>query len=140
MKTYYWLLAIALFSLAGCAPNTVKGVKDSAAGTVKFHTAQNYQKTYKTILDQARECYSGALLLGGTRVDGDLFSELRRGEVAVAAEGLAGQNVYLVAEVSAAGDGADVTIWHAMSTHRGAAQAMREWVEVGSTACSPAAG
>lgn len=115
MKKIFLLLFLFLL---GCAPGTVKGVKENPAGIISFETDQTYEAAYRKASEFARTFETG--FLGGANmvVHCDLYHDIKKGEISVALHNIFGdKTVYLVTEIEDRGQGKSfVTIFYSLST------------------------
>lgn len=122
--------ALVLIGLAGCAPATTQGVRDlGAERTYRFDSNEGYQKTYRTILDQARKCHQGGLITAQMVVQGDLYHDTMSGTISVALHGGLGVDTYQVIDVSAVEDNASHVIAHySMGSVKKQGDLLKRWV------------
>lgn len=137
MRNYgiIWILFIAF---VGCAPATVQGLRESHADRYEFIADENYQSVYRKVLYQARKCYQTGLITAQMVVQGDLFHDLKSGNVSVALHGGLGVDTYLTVDVYGLDEKTSrVVVYYALATWRSAARAVKEWVQEDSTQCRP---
>lgn len=137
-ETLFWLILFAsiFYLFFGCAPSTVQGLRDDPAGKISFEVDQNYQDVYRKILTPARDCYQTGLITAQQVVQGDLFTDTRRGNVTVAMHGGAGVATYLTIDIAALSDmKTKVTAYYAFQNSERNARAIELWVKNNSTAC-----
>jgi hypothetical protein len=91
---------------------------------------RNYQPVYRTILEQSRECFQGSHLFGVQEVvQGDIYSDIQRGNVSVAQHNpMFGVNTYLAIDISALNDNATkVEAYYAFEAWKPMANAVEQW-------------
>ena len=136
MKTIFVIL-IALSSVA-CAPATVEGLRKDHANSYAFEIEENYQPIYRKILSAARKCYQTGMITAQMVVQGDLYHDIKSGNVTVALHGGFGVDTHMTVDISALNDEKTrIVVFNAVSTWNSAARAVREWVEENSTKCMP---
>lgn len=137
--TLIFVVAISAIT-SGCAPATVKGLRENHAGTIVFDADQNYQAVYRTVLESARRCHQTGLITAQMVVDGDLYTDIEEGTVSVALHGGFGVDTHLAIDIKAVDKlRTSVTVYHALGTWRKAASTVQEWVLDGSSECMPRA-
>ena len=130
-------MAIALTAvLAGCAPATMQELRRKPGGEAKFQSPENYQLVYRTILNNARRCYQTGLVTAQMIVQGDLYTDIKTGEVTVALHGGLGVSTYLGIDIRAIGDEMTEVKIFSSSSNLAAARAVRAWVDKKSEGCS----
>ena len=125
--------------LSGCAPSTIQGLRDSPAGVLMFEVNENYQSVYRKIITPARDCWQqgASLLTAQTDVQGELYSDIRKGNVTVTMRGPAGAHTFLTIDVAALLDSkTKITTYYALRGSLPRAQAVELWVKQNSTECS----
>lgn len=126
----------AAAALAGCAPATMQGLREKPGGSGSFEAAQDYQRVYRTVLDNARRCYQHGMVTATMVVQGDLFTDTRTGVVTVALHGGMGVDTHLGVDVKSLGENrTQVTTYHAMSGWSDSPAMVRQWVLDGSAEC-----
>ena len=138
METLHKIIALFLACLqtAACAPTTMQDVREKHSGEYTFAVHEPYQKVYRTILYQARKCFATGMITAQMVVDGDLFTDLKTGNVSVALHGGAGVNTFLVIDIKESTDmSTAVTVYNSVGTWEKPAKAVEEWVIDGSTEC-----
>jgi len=130
-------ICITLFIVA-CAPATIEGLRKNHANSYTFEVNENYQPVYRKILSVARKCYQGGMLTAQMMVQGDLYHDIKSGNVTIALHGGLGVDTHITIDVSALKkEKTKIVVFNAISTWNSAAQAVREWAEESSTECSP---
>lgn len=136
MKTMFVIL-IALSSVA-CAPATIEGLRKDHANSYTFEVGENYQPIYRKILSTARKCYQTGMITAQMVVQGDLYHDIKSGNVTVALHGGFGVDTHMTIDISALNDEKTrIVVFNAISTWNSAGRAVREWVEENSTQCRP---
>ena len=136
MKTIVSMFAA--LSVVACAPATIEGLRDDHASSYTFEIDENYQPVYRKILSTARKCYQTGMITAQMVVQGDLYHDIRMGNVTVALHGGFGVDTHMTIDISALDDErTQVVVFNAISTWDSAARAVREWVEDNSTECIP---
>lgn len=126
---------IALLIVA-CAPATIEGLKKNHANSYSFDVNENYQPVYREILSTARKCYQTGMVTAQMMVQGDLYHDIKSGNVTVALHGGFGVDTHMTIDISALNnEKTKVVVFNALSTWNPAAQAVRKWVEENSTEC-----
>jgi hypothetical protein len=122
--------------LSACAPATIQGLKAQHAGKLAFEIDQNYQSVYRSIVTQARTCYQAGMITAQMIVQGDLYTDIRSGNVTVALHGGLGIDTYLTIDITAIGDNkTSVQTYYATDTWHNGAGAVERWVKNKSTEC-----
>lgn len=131
-------IAFAAALLAGCAPPTLQGLRENPAGTTRFEVGQNYQQVYRTVIANARKCYQGSAgPMAQNVVTGDLYTDIRSGEISVALHGAAGVDTYLGIDIKAlADDRTEVRTYYRPSTWASSAAGVESMLRGGSE-CRP---
>lgn len=133
---YYGIVLILLVVINGCAPATSQRLRENHAGKYEFTANENYQSVYRKVLYQSRECHSIVIIAAPMIVQGDLFQDLKSGNVTVALHTAYGVDTHLTVDVSALDDKTtNIVVYNAFSTWNSAAKAVREWILYNSTEC-----
>ena len=128
---------VLLVAGAGCAPATIQGLRDNHGGRYEFIANENYQSVYRKVLYQARNCHQAGGIGAQWVVQGDLFHDLKSGNVTFALHGVLSVSTILTVDVSALDDKTtNVIVYYVYSTWGSAARAVREWVLENSTECT----
>lgn len=128
--------AILLVMLAGCAPATVQGLREQHAGKLVFEVEENYQSVYRKVITPARNCWQAGLITAQMVVQGEMYTDIRQGNVTVALHGGFGIDTYLTIDVAALSDSKTrVTTYYAFENSTGSAKAVEFWVKQNSTEC-----
>jgi hypothetical protein len=101
-------LAIALpgsVVLAGCFASTPKQFEEVARSVVTLDVASNYQATYRKVLTNARQCWSVGMIGGAMVVTGDLYTDIRSGQIQVGVHGGLGIMLDAVFDIKAVDEG-----------------------------------
>lgn len=135
MKTI--LSIFVALSVVACAPATIEELRNDHASSYTFEIDENYQSVYRKVLSTARKCYQTGMIGGQMVVQGDLYHDIRTGNVTVALHGF-GVDTHMTIDISALDDErTKIVVFNAFSTWDSAARAVREWVEHNSTECRP---
>ena len=130
------LLALS-FALAGCAPATLQGLREKPAGQASFEVRQNYQRVYRTVINNARRCWQTGMVTAQVVVQGDLYTDIRTAEITVALHGAVGVDTHLGIDIKAIEeDRTEIRVYYAMSGGARSAKAIERWVKDGATECS----
>ena len=124
-------LAILGLSLVtyGCAPATLQGLRENPSGRSKIEVAQNYQNVYRRVLTNARKCWQTGMITAQMVVTGDLYTDLKTGEISVALHGGLGVDTYLGIEMKAIdAERTEVQIYNALATWERSAKLVQQWV------------
>ena len=135
-----WSVVPTVLALAivACAPATIEGLRNNHANRYTFQVNENYQPVYRKILSAARKCYQTGLITAQMVVQGDLYHDIRKGNVTVALHGGLGVDTHMAIDISSLDhEKTEIVVFNAISTWNSAAQAVREWVEENSIACRP---
>jgi len=138
LESVFWLAVIGLIFLwlSACAPSTIQGLRENYAGKVSFEVDENYKSVYRKVLTPARDCWQGGLITAQMVVQGDLYTDTRRGNVTVALHGGAGVDTYFTIDMMALSDiKTRVTVYHAFRNQERAARAVELWVKDNATVC-----
>jgi hypothetical protein len=134
MKSLF--VALVFAALTGCAPETVADLRNKHAGKLTFEIEKNYQPVYRSIIERARSCFEGAAIAAQEIVQGDLYTDLRSGNVSVAMQSIGGVNNYLTIDITALSDNSTkVETYYAYSGQLRTAQVIEKWVRDGSNEC-----
>lgn len=137
------MLRLALFLsaavLAGCAPISPQALRQEAGGRVEFVAQVSYQEAYRRAISQMRRCYQGGgVIVAPTVVQGDLYTDIQRGEISIAIMGIAGAMNTVVVDIDAAGDSSSkVTTYYWIATWAQVADAVRLWINERYLDCNP---
>lgn len=93
-----WIV-IAVFMLGGCAAESIKDLKESPHRSEKIVIEQNYQRTYKNLLDKVGECFSDGF--GGMFVRHVLLSDLRTASISYVHGTPVGNKYFIHIEITA---------------------------------------
>jgi hypothetical protein len=106
------VLFVALMLVTGCVTTAQELINTSQyKKTIKLD--QNYQAAYRDILTVLRNCYAGPInLVVSTKVEGQLYSDLKFGEISWFQDNLAAIH-HAYVKIAKAGDGSEVTIYAA---------------------------
>jgi len=131
----FLVLILILAQFSGCS-RTVKELRERDQ-TVIFLAKEPYQMVYKKIIEQARQCYQIGATMGHFVVQGDPYSDVRKGVVTIARTQSTTASVRndISADIEAVSDDfTRVTVYHD-GAHRFIAENMAKWVMYGSTNC-----
>lgn len=113
----------------GCAPATIQGLKERHSGSYSFTVDENYQSVYRKILTKARACYQTGMITAQMVVAGDLYNDIKKGDISVALHGGLGVDTYLYTEIKAIDENkSNVDVYYALDTWKKAANAVKAWV------------
>lgn len=139
---YRFCIFIFLFLLLfGCAPATFEGLKeDRNVGRYQFESQKNYQEVFRIVVNKMRECtQSAALFGGGTTVQGDLYTDIKKGEITLVNLTAFGSNVPMGISITSIDDtktAVDIYYYFAsMPAWKRSAEIVEEWVEKGYQKC-----
>lgn len=137
MKVPRKTVALALICLlTACAPATMQGVREKHSGEYSFTANESYQAVYRTVLHQARDCFATGMITAQVIVDGDLYTDIKSGNISVALHGGAGVDTYLVIDIKeSTPTSSKVTVYNSLSTWERSARAVEGWILHGSTEC-----
>jgi hypothetical protein len=117
----------------------MQGVREKHSGEYTFKASEPYQAVYRTVLHQARECFATGMITAQMVVDGDLYTDIKSGNVSVALHGGAGVDTYLVIDIKeSTSTSSSVTVYNSLSTWERPARAVESWVLHGATECKAA--
>ena len=124
--------------LVGCGSSQKRAektpVKDHLVEYV-FEVDQNYQAVYRHILSQARACVK-PVFTGKMIVYGELFSDIKAADIAVALKGFFSENRHLQIKIEeAANNKTKVEVSNKFRKWNAYARAVKAWVVDKSTAC-----
>ena len=131
----FLVLIFILAQLPGCS-RTVKELRERDQ-TVIFLAKEPYQTVYKQITEQARQCYQIGATMGHFVVQGNTYSDVRKGVITIARiQSMTGSvRNDISANIEAVSDDLTrVTVYHD-GAHRFIAENMANWVLYGSTNC-----
>jgi len=130
-------IALACSALIGCAPATLSKLKESQSNVYEFRVAQNYQPVYRTVTDNARECWQTGLITAQMVVQSDLFTDIRKGQVAVALHGGLGVSTYLGIDIEAVSESeSTVRVYAYNDPWAKNGQRVRKWLDGSGGKCS----
>jgi hypothetical protein len=95
------IISIFIFVIiSACTPSTAGGVRALDASKQRsFDVEQNYQKVYRTLLEQMRYCDQANMLTANMQIDGDLYNDIKTGTISQTLVGIGYTNVYQVIDV-----------------------------------------
>lgn len=129
MLKYLFVLVLSILSISGCAPNSSRELKTGYAQHYQFETDKNYQQVYRTIKNKATDCYAESGIGGQIVVQGDLYADIKKGEVVVALHGGFGIDTHLAVDLAASENETTlVDVYNALSTWNDMADAVKKWV------------
>jgi hypothetical protein len=129
-------IILVLLAVVGCAPATTQGLRENHAGKYEFIANEQYEAVYRKVLYQARKCHQPGVIAAQMLAQGDLFHDIKTGNVTVAMHAAYGVDTLLTVDISALDDKTtNVVVYNALSTWENSARAVREWVLENSTAC-----
>ena len=120
---------IAVFCLTaitcyGCAPESVKQLKERHAGKETFEIDKNYQEVYRNILEGARERDPGL------DVNGDLYTDIRAGNVTIKVSPPSPIAVFQTIDIEALSEAkTKVTVYYAFGTWKNSPKQVKAWAE-----------
>lgn len=124
------VLIIIFFLLGGCAPGTAQGLRDKYSGKFVFKVDENYQSVYRKIVTQARNHFQTGLITAQMVVQGDIYTDIKSGNVTIALHGGLGVDTYMTIDINALSDNQTrVTTYYALGTWESSAKAVEEWVK-----------
>lgn len=127
---------VAAVALTACGPATMQELRASPNLKARFEVPTNYQAAYRTVLDNSRRCWQGAITTAQMVVQGDLYTDIRSGHISVALHGGFGVVTYAGIDLKATGDAqTDVQVYAAQSNWD-TSKMVKAWLENGSTSCS----
>lgn len=130
------LVILAVFFL-GCAPATVQKLRENPTGQSSFETNENYQSVYRKIVTNARRCYQGGMITAQMVVQGDLYTDIKKGNVSIALHGGLGISTYANVDIEAiTEDKTKVIIYYGMGSWEGITRVVEAWIKQGSDKCS----
>ena len=137
MKKIAAFAGIALV-LTGCvtAPPTLRQLRQKPGSTHSFVLHKDYQSVYRAVLTQARGCLQAGIGGGGQlAVNGDLFPNLKSGEITVGIVGALGSAIYNGIDVREIADGqTEVRTYSWGGNGESSTALIRSWAE-GSENC-----
>ena len=128
---------VVLFLLTACAPSTVKALKDDPSGRISFDVPLNYQGVYRTVLERAQTCYTSGLITAYTTAQGNLYSDIKEGDVSIETHGGLGISVYAAINIKSVSENETrVTTFYASSTWKNTPDIVANWIKNNSNECS----
>jgi outer membrane biogenesis lipoprotein LolB len=95
-------------ALAGCAGGAGVGETDRTQSTV---VQRPYQEVYRDARQYAKECFQAGLITAEMKVDADLFTDIKRGEIRIYLMGALGKQDQFEVDIEAQSkDGAKLTV------------------------------
>jgi reverse gyrase len=129
-------LAALVFAIAGCA-NTAQELRDDPSAKIAFDIERNYQPVYRAILERARRCFQFGMITAQMVVQGDLYHDIKSGNVTIALHGGLGVATYVTTDIKAISDTQTrVETFVLLSGYLSTARAVEEWAHERSTECS----
>ena len=127
----------ALGTLVGCAASTPDEARQMGPERqYSFKVDNDYQTTYKRVLDAARNCYQGPVGTAMMLVNGDIYSESKSGTVSVGMYGAVGASIYQVIDLKAIDSAStDVTAIFPMGPIEKQGFRVKAWATGSSSAC-----
>lgn len=89
---------VVALALSACAPMTAREIREQSAPE-SFVIQKNYQATYRLLLEEMRRCFQFGTLGATYIVQGDLYPDIRKGELAVTVVGGLGSMSLLLVDV-----------------------------------------
>lgn len=130
------LLMAAAIQLSSCAPRTVEAVRANYAAKYEYDVAENYQYVYKRVLEKAKKCHERGRIGAQTFVEGNLYSEMKSGDITVSVRGGFGVDIYLSINVRGLDDhNSRVQVYSGLAAANKGARAVRGWVFDNSDEC-----
>lgn len=137
LKLHSAIQFLSLIMLSGCAPATVQGLREQHAGHLTFEVGENYQSVYRKIITPAKNCWQTGLITAQMVVQGDLYTDIRQGNVTVALHGGFGVDTYLTVDVVALSDSKTrITVYYVFENQNKQAKTIERWVKQNSTDCN----
>lgn len=121
--------------LAGCFASTPKQFEEVAKSKTTLTVESNYQAAYRKVVTLARECWAAGMISGSMGVTGDLYTDIRTGQIQVGVHGGLGIMLLGVIDFQALSDSSTrVTI---SQRHENAhyAKQVRAWLAGTSEGC-----
>lgn len=132
------LVLLSCVTLAACAQATVQERVEAPIERRSFEIAQPYPHVYRAILNQARKCFHGGYTYERLYVGGDLYYDLKSGRVSVEVHGPDGIDVYMGADISAAGESkSTVEVMVGLKLWEGLSADVEGWARGTSQRCPP---
>ncbi len=137
MVTRPLILFASFVLLVGCAPNSVRELRNNYTTQSIFTVDQNYQQVYRTVLNQTRECHETGMITAQMVVKGDLYHDIKEGNVSVSLIGGFGVDTHLAIDIKALDDASSkVIVFNALQSWDKAGKAVKDWVLNNSTECT----
>ncbi|MTI13112.1 hypothetical protein [Sansalvadorimonas verongulae] len=134
MSRLYLLLIPVL--LAGCAPATHQALTRDYASKQEIRVDENYQSVYRRLQRNVRQCWETGLITAQMRVQSDLYSDIKEGNINVAVVGFAGVDTHLGIDIKGYSDGSTrVTSYNAMRTWNKVQPVIKAWAENRYSSC-----
>jgi hypothetical protein len=140
MDSMMKLLALSITAalVTACVPATVQEQRDDPIERRSFEIGQSYPTVYRAILHQARRCFHGGYAAERLYVGGDLYYDLKSGQVSVEVHTPTGIQVYLAAKVIALGETRTrVDVLIGLKLWEGLSAEVEGWVRQTSNRCVP---
>ena len=119
-----WIMIL----LTGCAASSYQALQNDPAVKDQFVIDRNYQAVYRDVLSAARQQYQGALMGGSMNVNGQLYTDIKTGEIDISISGMAGSKIYGGVTITALSDQrSEVTSYAALSTWSDFPDYVRRW-------------
>lgn len=134
MKQIFIAITAAML-LTGCFPGSTLAIKENPSATSIFRVNEGYQSVYRKIVPQMRACWETAFFSDKTVVRSDLYTDIRKAELAVEGMNALGRKrVMMLVEIDAISDTeTEVRAYQPVGTT--AVTAVRKWIFDGYTEC-----
>ena len=93
-----WRLVLLVAVLAGCAPMSAQGIRESGQKQ-SFTVSANYQAVYRTLTDEMRRCMQTGMITATVIIQADLFTDIRKGVITPTMHGGLGATPLFVVDV-----------------------------------------
>lgn len=88
--------------LSACSPMTVREIREQSAPE-SFIVQKTYQSAYRALLEEMRRCFQIGMITAAYMVQGDLYHDIRKGEISVTLVGALGPMPMLLVDIQEAG-------------------------------------
>lgn len=134
MRHVAFTLAASIL-LAGCFASTPKQFEEVARSVTTIDVAANYQATYRKVITNARQCWSVGMIGGAMVVTGDLYTDIRSGQIQVGVHGGLGIMLDAVFDIKAVDEGNTRVVISQRYEQSHYTKAIRAWLAGTSDSC-----
>lgn len=127
MKIFY--IALIPLLITACTPHTIGGVREvGPSKTISFDVPENYESTYRKLLDQQKHCNNFWMLTAQMVAEGDLFPDKKLGTISVSLRGGLGSSYYQVIDIKEINpSNSNVTAYYSVGSPDKYGKLLKQW-------------